>query len=176
MPESPYQSPFDFFEIKVDSISFMEVNGQQLKVLHIQYSVNTDTQETPFTLVETLCYLESLFFGYLGILTLCDADYNNGLRCFENDDLGLVSFVDYPCDSTWILSSTEKKEITFHMEIYLYPDPAQDILQVHIFNNEQPRIFEISTSSSCIEKSFQQKIGQLNLIFAATKQAFIFGF
>lgn len=143
MPESPYQSEFDFFIITVDSTSTTELNGQQLKTLHVTYSVDTESGGHPFTIVETLGNLQSLFFGYLGIFTLCDAEYNQGLRCFESEELGQVQFVDFPCDSTWVWSTSEPEEILIDLRAFVYPNPSQDFLTLQIINNDSPRTFEI---------------------------------
>ncbi|MFT5912241.1 MAG: hypothetical protein ACI9XO_003774 [Paraglaciecola sp.] len=125
MPESDLQFEFGSFEVFVDSTSVVELAGQDLKALHVRYTID-DIGQTEYasTIVEYLGDLESMFAGYLDIATLCDGEYNRGFRCFENDAFGLVNFVDFPCDSTWLISSTNdvtKKDFM----VTVYPNPTK---------------------------------------------------
>lgn len=142
LPESSFQFEFDSFEVFVDSTSVFELAGQNLKALHVRYVVDTGEDEFASTIVEYLGDLESMFSGYLFPASLCDAEYNRGLRCFENDEFGLVNFVDFPCDSTWLISSTAetpKKGVI----VNIYPNPSDDNLHIQLPNNAGQRVFEI---------------------------------
>jgi len=73
-------------------------------------------------------------------LYICDeiGNYITDLRCFENDSVS-YNFKSYPCDSTWILTSTNDLKET--SRIKLYPNPADGIVQID--NWESPQEFYI---------------------------------
>ena len=63
------------------------------------------------------------------------------LRCFENDSVS-YNFKNYPCDSTWILSSTT--EIEKDSQLTLFPNPTNHIIQIRNFNKPQEyKIYDI---------------------------------
>lgn len=70
-------------------------------------------------------------------ITICDqfSEFTSTLRCFENDSI-FYQFVDYSCDSTWIISSTDAYEI--ENQISLYPNPTFDAVSVKNYDQDIP--------------------------------------
>ena len=50
-------------------------------------------------------------------IPICDTSYDSGLRCYEDDELGLVSFVPFACDATPTIE-LEKPIIAVHPTLF----------------------------------------------------------
>ena len=79
--------------IRLDSVSTIEINGKTRKVQHFG---DPQDQGVRYTAIEGIGFLD-FFDPY----TNCSDAFpmTSGLRCFQDDSLGLYSFVDYDCDS-----------------------------------------------------------------------------
>ena len=77
--------------VETDTIIF---NGFPLKRMMVYYG----TQNTQMdTIVEKFGSIQRMFPF---VNPICDGTYNTDLRCYEDPDLGVISFVNYACDFT----------------------------------------------------------------------------
>jgi len=134
------------YYIEIDSIkSYVLPDGTSSTIQYTDY-------EDPRRILSNVGFLE----GYIHYthdwelgMYICDefANYVLDLRCFENDSVS-YNFKDYPCDTTWMLSSVvdTKKEPS----LIFFPNPASGQIQLRDFNVELE--FEIfDTNGSMVQ-------------------------
>ena len=131
--------------IEVDSTSYIDINNQLLKVLYVTYRGYYDDEiEVQYSsqIVEKIgdMYYLFNFFPELGLA--CDGNYSEGLRCYEDEELGLYS-TGIADSCTYIYHWTdiegESKETIF----IVYPNPTTDVVEINT-NSQQNLLLEIS--------------------------------
>ncbi|HRV52356.1 MAG TPA: T9SS type A sorting domain-containing protein [Bacteroidia bacterium] len=119
-----YQPPpaplVDSVLVRVDSINYISINGQQRKMFYISYA---DTTHIPFVfegpIIEGIGSLNFLFPQFTG----CDPQAT-AFRCYRDSSLGLYqlnSLID--CDS---VIAVGESEIIKGDRVMVYPNPFED--------------------------------------------------
>ena len=69
-----------------------------------------------------------MFTGY------CSFDHYEifNLRCYENDSIGLVKFVDYPCDTVISPSVGIRDVKRSEINYIVYPNPSKELITIEI--------------------------------------------
>ena len=131
--------------IEVDSTSYIDINNQLLKVLYVTYRGYYDDEiEVQYSsqIVEKIgdMYYLFNFFPELGLA--CDGNYSEGLRCYEDEELGLYSTgIADSCTSVyyWTDIEEEGKESIFSF----YPNPTNGVVEINT-NSQENLVLEIS--------------------------------
>jgi hypothetical protein len=116
---------FPNLTVRVDSISFTELNGEMIKTQYVSF---LDGSGTPFgndRVYEGIGSATQMFF-VLENCTTADIGFLN-LRCFDSPVNGLFNFVGEDCDI--INDVTRKFEKGFDFTIS--PNPASDFIHLH---------------------------------------------
>lgn len=151
---------FKSYQIEIDSVDTFEMPDGTMRNLQHATPIDTffDGTDTSYIRESHRRILENVGFlnGYIhhthdweiGVY-ICDefANYVFDLRCFANDSVS-YNFVDYPCDSTYVITSTREPRV--HTDFFLYPNPTQGI--VHISDLSTDAYYEIySLNGNLIE-------------------------
>lgn len=118
--------------VVIDSITQRHFGDDSLQVQHI-HIINSGTLEEYTDVV-----YEGVGAGYFGIkfslgCGLCDVNpYTTKLRCFANDTV-TYQFVPYPCNSTWLITSTHEID---KEQLKLYPNPTSEVVYIDGINTE----------------------------------------
>ena len=131
--------------IEVDSTSYIDINNQLLKVLYVTYRGYYDDEiEVQYSsqIVEKIgdMYYLFNFFPELGLA--CDGNYSEGLRCYEDEELGLYS-TGIADSCTYIYHWTDIEEESKETIFIVYPNPTTDVVEINT-NSQQNLVLEIS--------------------------------
>lgn len=124
----------DTVTIKVDSISTRQINGQDLRTLHVTYKKDDENNPETYSsiIIEKIGDINYMFNWYPWSLRVCDANWTDGLRCYQDSEIGLYStgIVD-SCNYiyTWTGVNTEKQK----EKILVFPNPIIDHLLINTF-------------------------------------------
>ncbi len=116
----------DSLRCQVDSISYYPIaNNDSLKIQHVSIIELTIghigiTYQT--RLIENIGF-EKGFIPFT-LLSLCDADYEGNIKCYDDSNIGLVNFLNESCNST----PTIDLDIS---NIDIYPNPASNFLFIN---------------------------------------------
>ena len=95
----------DTITIRVDSVSTKQINGQNLKALHVTYDKNDEIYPETYssTIIEKIGDVKYMFNWYPWSQIVCNANWTDGLRCYQDSEIGLYStgIVD-SCDYIYI--------------------------------------------------------------------------
>lgn len=85
----------DTMTVTVDSVSTIQVNSHQLRVQYVTYFGKDydenglkDSQSYNSTIVDVLGDLHFIFLFPVEMSSVCDFNYSEGLRCYEDNELG----------------------------------------------------------------------------------------
>lgn len=126
---------FDPWVVQLDSISVMQLNGFDLKVLHLSRGASIEQLYpiTPF--VERIGPLGYLYFDWIN--PACDeVPYVRQMRCYSDDSIGLVQIFDedYDCmDSVTIYYNS--LDDCCDETVSLFPNPFHTTLNLSISEN-----------------------------------------
>ncbi len=101
----PNSALVDSIEVHVDSISYHYLSNQDsLRIQHVTArninQISTYTYETQ--IYERIGFLTGLYPDTHHPTSLCDGPLEGPLRCYEDDDIGLLKFDDIDCDSVYV--------------------------------------------------------------------------
>lgn len=153
----PFRQSDEIATIVVDSISYKLFGVDLLKTQHI-HILNSGTSEE----YQEVVY-EGIGAGHFGIkfllgCGLCDFNpYTTKLRCFSNKEK-IYNFVDYACDSTWLLTNTSDIKID---DLEIYPNPTDEIVNINGLSNDVP--YEIFTIDGKLFKKGMTKNYSLSI-------------
>ena len=105
---------------RVDSIKFIPYNGQDLKTMYITY-INYEVDYLKNDVLIDKIGSTRKFFPFEA--QLCDAEYDINLRCYEDDNLGLINFTTLACDTSYIVLSAE--DLNSNIDISISPNPTK---------------------------------------------------
>lgn len=143
---------YKVYGINIDSLAQYQMSDGSFRT--IQYVTTIDTifedNDTSFFKDQDRSIIDGIGFLRGGIhythdwefgVHICDefANFVSKLRCFETGKGQVYKFVEYPCDTTWITTST--KDLADESDILVYPNPTNDF--VKIFNLKGPCKYEI---------------------------------
>lgn len=123
-----YDNNLDTIKITVDSIATKVINEKPLKELFVTYNVLTE--EHPYSyksrIIEKIGDVNYLFNYYPYSSIACDGNYADGLRCYEDSELGFYStmIVD-SCDYIYIWSNIQGKISNINIKIFPNPTSGQ---------------------------------------------------
>ena len=134
----------DTILITVDSILTEKINGFDLKALHVTY--NKSDENTPetytSTIIEKIGDIHYMFNWYPWSMIACDENMTDGLRCYQDSEIGLYStgIVD-SCDYYYEETSIKKNDLQNNFT--LFPNPTTGQIQI-IFDSEKILTVELS--------------------------------
>ena len=129
--EAPWHGPCapgpDLAQVYVDSLTLRNIDGYAFPIQNLRVANNGSFDHDLTSKVYTGIGYDKSFRLKLGY-GLCDFPwYTTKLRCFEANGL-THNFVDYPCDSTWLISSTE--DLNFDTPVEVFPNPSRG--EIHL--------------------------------------------
>ena len=149
----------EFVIVRVDSIKMIIYGDQELKTWYITYTNYEVDYLRNDVLVDKIGSINKFFpFEF----QLCDAQYDRGLRCFQNSEMGLIHFTDEDCEEI-IITSTEE-EILEH-SINVYPNPTNDIFSIENRSNliDVKSVTVFSTNGQVLERIDVQQSKNQNI-------------
>ncbi|MCF8309656.1 MAG: T9SS type A sorting domain-containing protein [Bacteroidales bacterium] len=121
------------FDVFVDSINYISINGVQRKKLHI-------TSDEPYyfsgSIIENIGHTTSMFpddIYWECNGAACDSDYLDGLRCYLEDNSMIYKPGDVACDTSYLITSNSRLDKD---KITLGPNPFENILKVQVNNTK----------------------------------------
>ena len=125
----------DTLIITVDSVSIVQINEFDLKALHVTYANYDEYYPINYTstIIEKIGDVLYMFNWYRADL-ICDMNYTDGLRCYQDSVIGLYSteMVD-SCDYTLLGTGIDENDKDNLIQIY--PNPAKHYLDIVVDNN-----------------------------------------
>lgn len=123
----------DSLTITVDSTGYQEINDSVLEVLYVTYYKNDEEWPQTYSskIIEGIGDVQYMFnwLPFAGIV--CDANYSNGLRCYQDSVFGFYSTgIADSCDYTFIWTGTEQSNNKNLISIY--PNPAAEKIRIEI--------------------------------------------
>lgn len=143
----------DTVSITVNSVSTIEINGQDLRALDVTYFKNDEQrpESRTSTIIEKIGDIEYMFNWYPWSTLACDGNISNGLRCYQDSEIGLYSSgIRDSCEYTYIWTGVF--EIEESNLFHLYPNPAQDYTMLEI-ESMRKYLIEIFDSNGKLIKS-----------------------
>lgn len=158
-------SPFPFV---VDSIGTTEFNNHPLTFQDIRFpSLFDSTEMGEIRVIEGIGPMYTHFFHTRSVIQPTDAP-TYYLRCYEDENLGLINLSYNQVDCDFIQGITSTDEAT-RGESYIYPNPSKDFVTLHteIPNIEKLLIIDImgnihQVHSITQQGPFQVDIGELD--------------
>lgn len=140
-----WDDEIDTILITVDSTDLITINEKQLKVLYVTYSAIYDIPGINFyynsKIVEKIGDFSYLFNLYPESFLYCDMNYSEGLRCYEDSDLGFYSTgIADSCTYTYTWTSVDENSMEKIFEIF--PNPTTGQFQINV-NSEKNITIEI---------------------------------
>ena len=132
----------DTVNIFVDSIGSITVNNQLLRLLFVTYKIgfNVYPMQYQSKIAEKIGDFSFMFNFYPSEEMACDANYSNGIRCYEDNTIGLYHFASMD-SCTYTYKWTDIKTNT-NDKLTLYPIPSNEV--IHISGLTKPGYYHIS--------------------------------
>ncbi|MCB0762995.1 MAG: T9SS type A sorting domain-containing protein [Flavobacteriales bacterium] len=121
----------DTLTITVDAVSTTQINGQDLKTLHVTYVKADENLPDTYTstIIEKIGDTQYMFNWYPWSNIACDINYTSGLRCYQDSMLGWYSTgIADSCD--YVYTWTGIDAIESSERIKLFPNPAQNFVEI----------------------------------------------
>jgi len=131
----------DSLIITVDSVSQLQINNSNLKVLHVTYYKNTQfMQETYYSkIIEKIGDINNMFNWQPHSVIVCDDNYSNGLRCYQDSEIGFYSTgIADSCNYTFVWTSIEQQEKGNLFSVQ--PNPTNGSIIVELANMSNMKI------------------------------------
>ena len=146
---------------KVDSISYLNISSEDsLRIQHVTLEGNIDYDEQIITAFYPTKIIEKIGFEIallpLSWMTLCDGDYEKELRCYEDEEFGLLNFTSEDCLLTPI------EEIQIDNEIIVFPNPTKDEIEFKRKDIQINRI-EIYRPNGNLVRVIEKKLDEIKL-------------
>jgi hypothetical protein len=132
-----FEGSYDTININIDSITLDVINGKELKVQYVTYTVSDYKWDFNYSyqskIIETIGDMTYLFNLYP--LIVCDVNYSAGLRCYQDSELGFYTTgIADSCDYVYDWTSIESAKSDF--EINVMPNPTNGIINIEIANKD----------------------------------------
>lgn len=130
IPEQDLET-YDSVLIRVDSVGYSSVNEHKMLTLHVQYELHfgDGIMSHPGVIMERIGDLHYMFNWYPYSALACDANYSEGLRCYEDEDTGLYSTgLAESCDAV----HTDVEEQGEDELVLLYPNPGDGVFRIRV--------------------------------------------
>lgn len=125
------EQDLDTILISVDSITTKQINGVDLKAIHVTYNKFDENMPETYssTIIEKIGDVKYMFNWYPWSNVACDVNYTSGLRCYQDSQLGLYSTgIADSCDYTYKWTGIDKNELNSRIQIF--PNPANDYIEI----------------------------------------------
>ncbi len=133
---------FEFFlqnssiDIVIDSVSFMDINGNLMKVQHVsQHYTENDEFSMNGDIIENIGWTGFMF----PLHSWADPPTGGKLRCFQNDRIGLFKISNVDCD---YINAVESK--SNHELIKILPNPTKGKIKIQANNIKKIEITGIN--------------------------------
>ncbi|WP_167609420.1 T9SS type A sorting domain-containing protein [Maribellus sediminis] len=152
--------------IRVDSVSNIDVNGNNLKVQYVsQIYSEGDEYYMEGEIIENIGWTGFMF----PLHAWADPPYGGPLRCFQNDKTGLLKLTEIDCDYLTSNTIIEKQN-----QIKIYPNPAKNNILFN-FGNRQIERIQIMDCNGRVSGNFVvQLLQEFNLSVEKYKPGFYF--
>lgn len=131
----------DSLIITVDSISQLQINNLNLKVLHVTYYKNTAFMLEIYysKIIEKIGDIHNMFNWQPHSVIVCDDNYSNGLRCYHDSVIGLYSTgIADSCEYVYVWTSIEQQENENLFSVH--PNPTNGSFTVELANMSNLKI------------------------------------
>jgi hypothetical protein len=130
----------DTITIAVDSVSIEIINGESLKKMYVNYrfAYFQNGIYDNSILIEKIGDVKNFFNIRPQIYQVCDVDFLTGLRCYNDDSLGLYETGLVPYCNYVSLSKID--EVNQNLDFQLFPNPAQNEFFISIENSNEPNL------------------------------------
>lgn len=142
----------------VDSISYFHYSAtDSLKILHVSLKSYQylwypygDTITLNTQIIEKIGFSSSLLLR--DCLGFCDANFDGVIRCYEDSDVGLITFSSVACEYTTVKNTLPRDEIV------VYPNPTKDKIYIgnHTLSSDCAKLF--SSEGTQIFVSIQNNV------------------
>jgi hypothetical protein len=134
----------DTINVFVDSTSLSNINGTDLKTFYVTYNIYNENSSYSYSsvLIEGIGDIQYLFNIVPLSARACDGNYSKGLRCYEDNILGLYSTgIADSCNQIRYWTNIKRQE---KKDIKIFPNPVTDMLEVSGMDyNVVAEIYEI---------------------------------
>lgn len=150
--------------VTVDSTSIAQINGFDLKALHVSYSKSDEYVPEYFlsTIIERIGDIAYLFNWNPWSLMLVDGNWTDGLRCYEDPVIGLyeTGLAD-SCEYVYNYIGVEEVQIVSDFSIF--PNPSNGVIYIQSENIENIQVQVIDLYGRMILNDQIESGGDLNL-------------
>jgi hypothetical protein len=131
----------------VDSVSNIQINSQSLRQLHVTYEKIDENRNRTHssTIIEKIGDVKYMFNWNPMSHIICDMNSSEGLRCYEDGNLGLYSTgLADSCDLVYDWSGID--EVISSIQIEVFPNPAETYVEISIsdFNDFNISLFDLN--------------------------------
>lgn len=133
-----WDESIDTVTVLVDSINTIPVNQKQLRQLFVTYylkdydSKGVQVRNDSYTsrIIEKIGDVYYLFNFPVNASLMCDANYSQGLRCYEDSELGFYSTgIADSCTYKYTWTGIENKSVVDILEVF--PNPTHGWLEIN---------------------------------------------
>lgn len=127
---TPYdEQASDSVVISVDSLSYTEINDHRLLTLHVSYDLYFEEYSTSHngTILERIGDTAYMFNWFPSYTMVCDANFTTGLRCYEDDYLGLYK-TGLAASCEYVATGVDDMAVKDRYR--LYPNPTGGISRI----------------------------------------------
>lgn len=117
--------------VKVDSTGQQIINENNLNYMYVS-ARDTSMWTYSGKIIEKIGCLGYMFPVFNNICNVVDIVYPGPLRCYFDNTLGNINFLNIPCDTLINLTNVEEDQIT---GISIYPNPVHNRLNIEIQNS-----------------------------------------
>lgn len=130
---------FTNYIVTVDSTSTIQQDGQELKVMYLDYTLISGEEYSSigywkFTIIEKIGATQNMFFVPFGYWSVCEGPFYVKTRCYNDSE---ISYIGAGFSSCFLGVNEAEPEINIGM----YPNPTQDNFTIEALDN---LILEIS--------------------------------
>lgn len=135
MKDWSLENTIDSFYVAVDSITYININNQDLKTLNVTYSMPNKEIVYGGTIIEKIGDPRYMIYWEASYYDVCDANYVSGLRCYYDDEFGLYS-TGLADSCTYTKKWTNIESATLENSIRVYPNPNSGIITLENLNHK----------------------------------------
>jgi len=122
----------DSVKYYVESISYLNINGNNLKVFHIKVEPYQNYYEVYHSKSKIIENIGDVDYMFPWNLWFCDDNIISGLRCYEDNIIGFYSTgIVNSCNYTYHWTGLEKGTYE-KSDLLIYPNPAENFINIYI--------------------------------------------
>ncbi len=153
------EQELDTLRIVVDSVSMKQINGQELKALHVTYNKLDEYSSMAYTstILEKIGDIHYMFnWTHYSSNVACDGNYTSGLRCYQDPEFGLYStgIVD-SCDYIYEWVGIHQGDL--QNQVRIFPNPAQNFVELSVdrFSEYRAELYDLNGRLLLSTKTFK---------------------